>query len=101
MKKIYYEIIILTIISAAVQIYCADFTASAYAEGNSTEVSMSSAAPALQASERGKIPVYEAALKYCKMWDKSETEDVMTYQLETSVPDEKTLKMLGDKLGGG
>ena len=101
MKKNCYEIIIFALVSAAVQIYCVNFTASAYAGGNSAEVSMRSAAPASQAPAGGKIPVYEAALKYCKMWDKSETEDVMKYQPETSVPDEKTLKMLGDKLGGG
>ena len=93
MKKAYYKIIIFTLAAAIVQIYSMAGAPFIYAAGNAVP-SVSQPAPA-----SGKIPVCEAIMKYYRLWDGTETNDITMYQLETAAPEEKTLKMLEDKLG--
>jgi len=95
MKKAYYKIIIFFLVPAFIQICCAALVPfasirDAHASGTG---SASSSRPA------GKIAVYEAILKYCKNFDKDETDRIAGYINEAAEADEKTLKILGEKLG--
>ncbi len=94
MKKAYYKIIIFFMVPAFVQICCAAFVPFA-----SIRDACAATGPASSSRPAGKIAVYEAIMKYCKIFDKDETDRITGYINEAVEADEKTLKMLEEKLG--